>query len=305
MNYFQKNILQALQDLKQKYILGNNSSFPQGDYFRQPSFVELDNMLIYMFKVYQQTQSVTYGAYIVTIEAIALSYLKITIGLTAFLGLGLLLWLKSIPGQKKALSRLYGHLLLVPFLILKANTRIASSLKEAIEYSDWYYDITLLFTFYMGKTSRKSGLDYGWMNGWIYDGWEQYMCDIRMIYYRVVASGGNFLDIGILDPCDITVHFLIHALQFIGILFQFHELIFEWVQIVHRIGQRIHHVSAGVTHLCDFVLELFHLVHLAYHLLTLFLTLLLEFLPALDLTLTLHLLLLFLLNLHDAIVHLD
>lgn len=136
MNYFQKNILQALQDLKQKYILGNNSSFPQGDYFRQPSFVELDNMLIYMFKVYQQTQSVTYGAYIVTIEAIALSYLKITIGLTAFLGLGLLLWLKSIPGQKKALSRLYGHLLLVPFLILKANTRIASSLKEAIEYSD-------------------------------------------------------------------------------------------------------------------------------------------------------------------------
>lgn len=93
-------------------------------------------MLIYMFKVYQQTQAVTYGAYMVTIEAISLSYLKLIIGMTVFLGVGLLLWLRSIPGQKKALSRLYGHLLQVPFMILKANTRITSSLKEAIEYSD-------------------------------------------------------------------------------------------------------------------------------------------------------------------------
>lgn len=40
MNYFQQNTLQALQDLKQKYVLGNASaSFPQGDYFRQSAFV--------------------------------------------------------------------------------------------------------------------------------------------------------------------------------------------------------------------------------------------------------------------------
>lgn len=129
MNYFQKNIIQALHDLKQKFLLANDSSVPQGDYFRQPAFVELDKMLIYMFKVYQQTQAVTYAAYIVTIDAIALNYLQMTIGMTVLMGLGLLLWVMSAPGQKKALSQLYGHLLLVPFLVLKSNTRIVSSLK--------------------------------------------------------------------------------------------------------------------------------------------------------------------------------
>lgn len=57
-------------------------------------------MLIYMFKVYQQTQAVTYGAYIVAVKTISLSYLKATIGMAIFLGVGLLVWLKSIPGQK-------------------------------------------------------------------------------------------------------------------------------------------------------------------------------------------------------------
>lgn len=48
----------------------------------------------------------------------------------------LVVWLQSIPSQKKSLSYLYGHLLLVPFMILKSNSRIAGSLEEAIEYSD-------------------------------------------------------------------------------------------------------------------------------------------------------------------------
>jgi hypothetical protein len=98
--------------------------------------VELDKMLLYMFKVYQQTQAVAYSAYIVTIDIITYNYLKLTVGMTAFFILVLLAWLRSVPAQKKALSYLYGHLLLVPFMILRNNTRIASSLKEAIEYTD-------------------------------------------------------------------------------------------------------------------------------------------------------------------------
>lgn len=129
--------------------------------------------------------------------------------------------------------------------------------------------------------------------------------DKSITYYKGGASGGNFLDIGVLDSCDITVHLLIHALQLIGILFQFHELVLQGVQVVHRIGQRIHHISAGIAHLRDLVLQLLHPVHLAYHLLTLLLALLLQFLPALDLTLALDLFLLFFLDLHDAVVHLD
>jgi hypothetical protein len=126
-----------------------------------------------------------------------------------------------------------------------------------------------------------------------------------MTYYRGGASCGNFLDVGVLYPCDITVHLLIHAFQLIGVLLQLHELILQRVQVVHGIGQRIHHIPAGIAHLRDLVLQLLHPVHLAHHLLALLLALLLQFLPALDLTLTFHLLLLFLLDFHDAVVHLD
>lgn len=56
--------------------------------------------------------------------------------MTAFFIIVLLAWLKSVPHQKEQLSLLYGHLLLVPFMILKTNNRIVSNLKEAIEYSD-------------------------------------------------------------------------------------------------------------------------------------------------------------------------
>jgi len=89
-----------------------------------------------MFKIYQLTQSVTYNAYDNVIYKITASYLQITVGITAFFIIVLLVWLKSIPGQKRELSMLYGHLLLVPFMILKTNNRIANNLKEVIEYSD-------------------------------------------------------------------------------------------------------------------------------------------------------------------------
>lgn len=93
-------------------------------------------MLIYMFKIYQLTQAATFNSYITTIELITNYYLQLTICMTAFFILAMLLWLKSIPAQKRNLSYLYGHLLLIPFNILKTNTRIATNLKEVIEYSD-------------------------------------------------------------------------------------------------------------------------------------------------------------------------
>jgi hypothetical protein len=93
-------------------------------------------MLIYMFKVYQKTQAISFNSYITTINLITNNYLKLTVGMTAFFILAMLVWLKSIPAQKRNLSYLYGHLLLIPFMILKSNSRIAGTLKEAIEYSD-------------------------------------------------------------------------------------------------------------------------------------------------------------------------
>lgn len=58
----------------------------------------------------------------------------------------MLVWVKSINAQKESLSYLYGHLLLIPFMILKSNTRISSSLKDAVEYLDgWFYYFYVLF----------------------------------------------------------------------------------------------------------------------------------------------------------------
>lgn len=135
MNFFQRNVRTALEDLRMQYITNNATKY-QGDYFRQLDFVELDKMLIYMFKIYQLTQAVTYNSYIAVIQTITTTYLQLTIGMTAFFIAVMLVWVKSINAQKESLSYLYGHLLLIPFMILKSNTRISSSLKEAVEYLD-------------------------------------------------------------------------------------------------------------------------------------------------------------------------
>ena len=86
-------------------------------------------MLIYMFKIYQNTQAVAFNSYICTIYLITDNYLKITMGVAAFFLSVLLIWVKTIPSQKKELSQLYGHILLVPFMILRTNNRIVSHLK--------------------------------------------------------------------------------------------------------------------------------------------------------------------------------
>lgn len=65
MNFFQKNVLQALNDFQQIYILHNGTY--SGDYFIQDSFTELDKMLIYMFKIFQQLQVTTFSSYTVAV----------------------------------------------------------------------------------------------------------------------------------------------------------------------------------------------------------------------------------------------
>ncbi len=56
-------------------LIVKNQSRYNGDYFRQLNFVELDKMLIYMFKIYQQTQAVTYNTYISIIDIITRKYI--------------------------------------------------------------------------------------------------------------------------------------------------------------------------------------------------------------------------------------
>jgi hypothetical protein len=118
-----------------QYMVKSATPF-SGDYFQQLNFIELDKMLIYMFKIYQITQALTFNSYIGTIGLVTKNYLQLTVGMTVFFIVVMLVWLNSIRHQKKGLSYLYGHLLLIPFVILKSNTRITSSLKEAIEYSN-------------------------------------------------------------------------------------------------------------------------------------------------------------------------
>ena len=134
MNFFQRNVLTALEDLRLQIVNGNATT--SGDYFRQAKFIELDKMLIYMFKVFQQSQSITFVSYWTAIDTISNNDLRLTAAMVVIFVVFLVVWLQSIPSQKKSLSYLYGHLLLIPFMILKSNTRIAGSLKEAIEYSD-------------------------------------------------------------------------------------------------------------------------------------------------------------------------
>ena len=55
MNFFQRNVRGALEDLHLQY-LGQRPHY-QGDYFQQQQFTEIDKMLIYMFKIYQSTQA--------------------------------------------------------------------------------------------------------------------------------------------------------------------------------------------------------------------------------------------------------
>jgi len=86
-------------------------------------------MLIYMFKIYQNTQAVAFNSYINTIYLITNNYLQITLGMTVFFLLVLFIWVKTITLQKKELSQLYGHMLLVPYMILRTNSRIVSHLK--------------------------------------------------------------------------------------------------------------------------------------------------------------------------------
>lgn len=89
-------------------------------------------MLIYMFKIYQQTQAISFTSYIIAINIISNNYLEFIIGISLFYVIIIIIWLRSIPIQKENLSKLYGHLLLIPFAIIKSNTRIAKSLKDSI-----------------------------------------------------------------------------------------------------------------------------------------------------------------------------
>lgn len=82
-----------------QYVLNTKAKYT-GDYFQQLDYVELDKMMIYLFKVYQRTQAITYNSYINTISVVTSNYLTITFAISAFFILALFIWLKSISSQK-------------------------------------------------------------------------------------------------------------------------------------------------------------------------------------------------------------
>lgn len=135
MTYFERNIREALISLQSMYVTRTKPMYA-GDYFQQTPFTECDKMLFYMFKIYQATQACIYNSYIKTIYYLINLFMDISFVLCFSFVVGAALWLRSIRAQKEHLANLYGHLLLIPFIILKASTRITSCLKENIEYEE-------------------------------------------------------------------------------------------------------------------------------------------------------------------------
>jgi len=137
MNFFQRQVWEALEGLKLQYNAGveaKNST--GGDYFLQLDFQEVDRMQIFMFKIYQLTQSICYVSYTVIINSLTQTYLTFVIVMMILYLLILLVWFKHLGYQKEWLSKLYARLLLIPFSILKNHVRIVNAFKDAIEYSD-------------------------------------------------------------------------------------------------------------------------------------------------------------------------
>ena len=99
------------------------------------AFTEIDKMLIYMFKIYQATQAESYNSYENGIIIVTDKFLQTASLMSGFLALLLLLWFISLHAQKKDLSLLYGHLLLVPLMILKSNHRLVRMFKDSVEYN--------------------------------------------------------------------------------------------------------------------------------------------------------------------------
>jgi hypothetical protein len=121
--------------LKAEFVGGTESVY-KGDYFSQMGFTELDRMQVYMFKIYQLTQAICFDSYISAIDQITYAYLQLMVMLTIFYAGLLAVWVVGMPGERRRLARLYGQLLLVPFNVLKSNSRIVNSLKEAVEYAE-------------------------------------------------------------------------------------------------------------------------------------------------------------------------
>ena len=138
MNYFQRNVREALASLRQQFVtLTQNKT--SGDYFLALNFQDLDKMKLYMFKIYQLTQKVAYDSYIKSVLTLTTEYSLFAIMfLLSYLTL-FAFWIRVYQKEKKELSRIYARLLLIPFNILKTNMRIVNSFKEAIEYQEnWF-----------------------------------------------------------------------------------------------------------------------------------------------------------------------
>ena len=130
MNFFQRNVKEALERLRQQYLnLTTNPNISSTNYFGQLDFTEVNKMEIFMFKIYQLTQSVSYQSYIRIVTKISNEYIMygLLFLLSYFTVLGV--WLQIVKSEKVWLSRLYARLLLIPFNVLRTNGRIVNSFK--------------------------------------------------------------------------------------------------------------------------------------------------------------------------------
>ena len=128
MNYFQRNVREALASLRQQYVtLTQNRTTT--NYFLALNFQELDKMKLYMFKIYQLTQEIYYQSFLKVIEEITKNYLLFSILFMVAYILLFLAWLYYSQIIKQKLSLMYAQLVLIPFNLLKTNVRVVNSFK--------------------------------------------------------------------------------------------------------------------------------------------------------------------------------
>ena len=133
VNFMQRQVRDAIEDLNKQYR-GVQPVY-QGDYFQQRAFAQIDAMLVFIFKVFQDTQAESLLSYSKGIDIVTKDFQSMVSFITVCLLLLGAMWVFSLKEEKKKLALLYGNLLLIPLMILKSTHRITRGLRETLEYT--------------------------------------------------------------------------------------------------------------------------------------------------------------------------
>ena len=129
MNFYQRELATALYQFK------NNDPATQDPeaFFLQNRFQDIDDSIIYMFKMYQATQQrILISLSVLIQERMKFSLSCIIFESIIFLSI-LTAWTFMIVNHKKQLAQIYGYFLLIPPHLIKENKNIVRQAEENLD----------------------------------------------------------------------------------------------------------------------------------------------------------------------------